>query len=417
MRIRALTVSELNKYIKKVLSSDPILNHITLKGEISNFKAHGSGHFYLSLKDKHSKINCVMFKGNNVKLKFFPENGMQVIVKGYISTYERDGQYQMYIEEMEPDGIGALHLAFEQLKIKLKKEGLFDPDKKLPIPFFPKKIAVVTSPTGAAIRDIISVVTRRNNYVDILIYPVLVQGENAGLEIAKAIDEINKNFTDIDLIIIGRGGGSLEELWAFNENNVARSIYLSKIPIISAVGHETDYTIADFVADLRAPTPSAAAELAVPRILDIKYTLQTFYDKINFSLSQILKEKRNKLIQVDETKLQIHLQSKVDEKRQTIDILQKDLLNHMHMRLEKSKTRLISSITKLEAINPLSTITRGYSIVFDEKHQRTINSIEKINKGDCINIMLTDGIASCIVTKKEKEDYFFERISKFEIKQ
>ncbi|QZY56956.1 exodeoxyribonuclease VII large subunit [Crassaminicella profunda] len=413
MRIRSLTVSELNKYIKKILSSDPILNHIHLKGEISNFKAHGSGHFYFSLKDEKSKINCVMFKGNNQRIKFIPENGMKVLVKGYVSAYERDGQYQLYIEEMEPDGIGALYLAFEQLKIKLEKSGLFDSAKKQKIPFFPKKIAVVTSPTGAAIRDIISVIKRRNHYVDIVIYPVLVQGENAAGEISKAIDQINQNATSTDLIIIGRGGGSIEELWAFNEEVVAQSIFHSKIPIISAVGHETDYTISDFVADLRAPTPSSAAELAVPRILDIKYALQTYYNKMNASLSQGLKEKRNALVKVDETKLLSYLQNRINEERQTLDLVQKDLSNHAHMKLESYKARLVGSIAKLEAINPLSTILRGYAIVFDKDHNQIINTIEKVSQGDSINIMLTDGVASCIVTEKEKEEHLFEYISKF----
>ncbi|MCT4621563.1 MAG: exodeoxyribonuclease VII large subunit [Marinisporobacter sp.] len=413
MRIRSLTVSELNKYIKKLLSSDPILNHIHLKGEISNFKAHGSGHFYLSLKDEKSKINCVMFKGNNQGIKFIPENGMKVLVKGYVSSYERDGQYQLYIEEMEPDGIGALYLAFEQLKIKLENMGLFDPSKKQKIPFLAEKIAVVTSPTGAAIRDIISVIKRRNAYVELTIYPVLVQGENAAREISKAIDKINKHRKDIDLIIMGRGGGSIEELWAFNEEIVAQSIYSSKLPIISAVGHETDYTISDFVADLRAPTPSAAAELAVPRILDIEYTLNTYYNKMNTSLSQILKDKRNTLVKIDEIKLKSYLQSKINEERQTIDSLQKDLTNHTRLQLETYKGRLVRSISKLEGINPFATILRGYAIAFDKENKQTINTIENVNKGDNINIMLTDGVVSCVVTKKEKEEHLLEYITKF----
>lgn len=413
MRIRSLTVSELNKYIKKLLSSDPILNHIHLKGEISNFKAHGSGHFYLSLKDEKSKINCVMFKGNNQGIKFIPENGMKVLVKGYVSSYERDGQYQLYIEEMEPDGIGALYLAFEQLKIKLENMGLFDPSKKQKIPFLAEKIAVVTSPTGAAIRDIISVIKRRNAYVELTIYPVLVQGENAAREISKAIDKINKHRKDIDLIIMGRGGGSIEELWAFNEEIVAQSIYSSKLPIISAVGHETDYTISDFVADLRAPTPSAAAELAVPRILDIEYTLNTYYNKMNTSLSQILKDKRNTLVKIDEIKLKSYLQSKINEERQTIDSLQKDLTNHTRIQLETYKGRLVRSISKLEGINPFATILRGYAIAFDKENKQTINTIENVNKGDNINIMLTDGVVSCVVTKKEKEEHLLEYITKF----
>ena len=270
MKLKALTVTELNKYIKKIINSDPILNNVLVKGEISNFKHHSSGHMYLTLKDESCKINCIIFREQALKLKFQASNGLKIIAKGYVSTFDRDGQYQIYINTMEPDGLGSLYLAYEQLKNKLYEEGLFDLGHKKKIPCFPLKIGVVTSPTGAAIRDIISVIKRRNKLVDVLVYPVLVQGENAASQIAAAIEQLNSPNWKVDTIIVGRGGGSIEELWAFNEEIVARSIYKSEIPVISAVGHETDFTIADLAADLRAPTPSAAAEIAVPSILEIE---------------------------------------------------------------------------------------------------------------------------------------------------
>ena len=263
MKLKTFTVSEVNEYINKLLRGDIILRNLNVEGEISNFKLHSSGHMYFSIKDDNSRLRCVMFRGQSRLLKFLPEEGMKVIVKGYVALYERDGQYQLYIQEMQPAGIGALYLAYEQLKEKLEREGLFYESTKKPLPFLPERIGVVTSPTGAAIRDIISVINRRNPNVEIIIYPVLVQGTESKEQIVEAIDYFNKN-NYVDVIIVGRGGGSIEELWSFNEEVVARSIFSSKIPIVSAVGHETDFTIADFVADMRAATPSAAAELVIP---------------------------------------------------------------------------------------------------------------------------------------------------------
>lgn len=412
MRIRTLSVSDLNKYIKKLLTTDPILNNITLKGEISNLKMHSSGHVYFSMKDEKSKINCVMFKENSESLRFDVVDGMKVIAKGFVSIFERNGQYQMYVQEMEPDGIGALYLAFEQLKGKLEKEGLFDPSRKKTIPRFPQKIAVVTSPTGAAIRDIVSIIKRRNDYVDIVIYPVLVQGENASIEIAQAIEKINENPKNVDLIIIGRGGGSIEELWAFNEEIVARSIASSEVPIISAVGHETDYTISDFVADLRASTPSAAAELAALPIADVKNNLDNLYHRANTLLIHYLKEKRNQLAILNESKILTLVQDKLSEERQAVDMLQNSLLQNTYAMLEACKIRLISNISKLEALNPLATILRGYGVVFDQDINQIIKSVEDVNVGDYINIMLTNGILSCWVKERKKEDHIFEYFNK-----
>ncbi|NLU37247.1 MAG: exodeoxyribonuclease VII large subunit, partial [Clostridiales bacterium] len=284
MKSTVLTVQQLNDYVRTLLSRDPLLQKLHVRGEISNFKVHTSGHMYFSLKDRQDRIQCVMFKQNAQNLKFLPKDGMEVIVTGRVSIYTRDGLYQLYVDDMEQSGLGALHLAFEELKKKLREEGLFDDTHKKPLPLLPQKIAVITSHAGAAVRDIIRVIHNRNSHVDILIVPVAVQGEGAARQIARAIDYVNTR-ADIDLIITGRGGGSIEELWAFNEEIVARAIYNSSIPAITAIGHETDFTIADFVADVRAATPSNAAELAVP---EASY-MQSFIDSLkNYLLNAIM---------------------------------------------------------------------------------------------------------------------------------
>ncbi|MBQ7953456.1 MAG: exodeoxyribonuclease VII large subunit, partial [Clostridia bacterium] len=275
----AITVTQLNKYIKNLLETDINLSQISVKGEISNFKLHSSGHCYMTIKDETAQIRAVMFKTYTSSLKFTPENGMKITATGKISVYERDGQYQMYIFSMQPDGLGDLHVEFEKLKAKLTAEGIFDASHKKPIPKTPKTIGVVTSPTGAAIRDIINVVTRRYPLAEIIVCPVLVQGENSAKQIANAIEYMNRE-NMADVLIVGRGGGSIEDLWSFNEEVVAYAIYNSKIPIISAVGHETDFTIADFAADLRAPTPSAAAELAVPSVLELKGNISMYLNRM-----------------------------------------------------------------------------------------------------------------------------------------
>lgn len=413
MRIRTLTVSELNKYVKKLLNYDPILNNISVKGEISNLKFHGNGHVYFSLKDQQSKINCVLFKSYCQSIKFELHDGLHIIVKGYVSIFERDGQYQLYAESIEPEGIGALYLAFEQLKDKLEKEGLFDPSFKKNLPPFPKKIALITSPTGAAVQDILSVIQRRNHCIEIMIFPVLVQGENAAMQISEAIRRANRCFDDIDIIILARGGGSIEELWAFNEEIVARSIFDSKIPIISAIGHETDYTIADFVSDLRAPTPSAAAELAVPRIIDMKDKIEISYQRINELIVQKIRDKRNELKQWDESKLLSYMKDRLAQNAQWLDTLQKDLISNLKMKLQTCKGNLNENAAKLEALSPISTISRGYSVLFDLKNNDSIDSILKTKIGQPIKILLKDGFLFCTVDKKEKEDNLLERIEKF----
>ncbi|MBB6216631.1 exodeoxyribonuclease VII large subunit [Anaerosolibacter carboniphilus] len=407
MKLRALSVSELNKYIKRIIGSDPILNNIHLKGEVSNFKIHSSGHAYFSLKDDKSKINCIMFRDDVSKVKYRITEGLNVIVKGYVSTYERDGLYQLYVHEIEPEGLGSLYLALQQLKEKLEEEGLFDRMYKKNIPSFPKKIAVITSLTGAAIRDILSIIQRRNPTIHVVIIPVTVQGEAAGAEISHAIGMVNHR-DDIDVIILGRGGGSIEELWAFNEEVVARSIFSSQIPIISAVGHETDYTISDLVADLRAPTPSAAAELAVPMYRDIKNHLDMYMQYMHISLNKFLKEKRSCLEKCDELQLERRLRNKLREEKQHLDITFSNLQIQSKRMIDKSRSALTGYGHKLDVLNPFATLRRGYSITLDHSNRKVITSIEKIKVGDDINIMLTNGEVLCKVTDVVREEINFE---------
>ncbi|MBS3995607.1 MAG: exodeoxyribonuclease VII large subunit [Alkaliphilus sp.] len=394
MKLKALTVTELNKYIKKIINSDPILNNVLVKGEISNFKHHSSGHMYLTLKDESCKINCIIFREQALKLKFQASNGLKIIAKGYVSTFDRDGQYQIYINTMEPDGLGSLYLAYEQLKNKLYEEGLFDLGHKKKIPCFPLKIGVVTSPTGAAIRDIISVIKRRNKLVDVLVYPVLVQGENAASQIAAAIEQLNSPNWKVDTIIVGRGGGSIEELWAFNEEIVARSIYKSEIPVISAVGHETDFTIADLAADLRAPTPSAAAEIAVPSILEIEERLSNTKARLNNMMNKYITLSRKHLKLFNIEKMNALMDRQLKEDRHLLDTTHKEMQKIIESYMEKIKTRMLHKVAKLEVVNPLSTLNRGYAVVFHDDG-KPVTSIEKVESDDHINVMLFDGVLSC----------------------
>ncbi|WP_432665213.1 exodeoxyribonuclease VII large subunit [Wukongibacter baidiensis] len=406
MGIRTLTVSELNNYLKRILMYDPILNNLVIKGEISNFKLHNSGHCYFSLKDENSKLRCVMFNNDFKKLDFMPEDGMKVIAKGHISIYERNGEYQLYVSSLEEIGLGKLHIEFEKLKKKLSEAGYFDEDKKQRIPFFPRKIAVVTSPTGAAIRDIISVITRRNYLVDILVSPVLVQGEHAASQIAEAIAKLNK-FDDIDLIILSRGGGSIEELWAFNEEVVATSIYNSKKPIISAVGHETDFTISDFASDLRAPTPSAAGELAAPNLSDIESTIEYFYNNLKNNMINKFSYLRDNLDSYNEDRIKRHISFKIREEQQTLDYMYTNLKSNMTRDIAIFKEMLTSLGDNLNNLSPLSTIDRGYSVLLNEKKSKTITDIDDVNIGDKVNILLSKGILKCTVDETQKGESFF----------
>ena len=395
MKLRALDISEVNSYIKRILTNDPILYNLRVKGEISNFKVHSSGNVYLSLKDEKSKLNCIIFKSNYDK-SLNLDNGVKIIASGYISVYERDGAYQLYINEVEIEGIGNLYIEFNKLKEKLKKEGLFDTKYKKEIPKMPRSIGVITSPTGAVIRDIINVTKRRFPKVDIKLYPVNVQGDKSASDICEGIEFFNR-MENVDTIIVGRGGGSLEELWSFNEEIVAREIFKSKIPIISAVGHETDFTICDFVSDMRAPTPSAAAEIATPDLSEIYYKLNTIKNRMNRSLNnQVIfdNEKLNNTFDKINNYMKNYI---VRDKVIQLDQIYDKINFRLEQNLETSKEKLSKKAALLHNLSPLATISRGYSIV--EKNGQVINSIEEVNITDDINITLKDGSLECNVNK------------------
>ena len=388
-RPEPLKVSELNGYIKNIIDGDEMLANVYIKGEISNFKRHYSGHLYFTLKDETSLIKCVMFKSYTNYLNFEPKDGMSVVIFGSVSVFERDGVYQVYAKGMEPEGVGALYKAYEKLKAKLSEEGLFDEAYKKPIPILPRAIGVVTSKTGAVIRDIINVTTRRLPNVNIILYPAAVQGEGAAQTIVNGIKYFNKA-KNVDTIIIGRGGGSLEDLWPFNEEITARAIYESEIPIISAVGHETDFTIADFVADLRAPTPSAAGELAVPDIVEVRWKLEN----INKRLANSLRKKvENMRIKYDNLKNSRALKNPYDSLRQKMivcDNLYKNIENNFSLKVKDRHIKLVGLIGRLENLSPLKTMLRGYSIV-ENLDGKVIKSVNDLNKDDEVSIRLNDG--------------------------
>ncbi len=440
------TIATLTKYIKRTFDNDDVLKNIWVKGEISNFKKHSRGHMYFTLKDEHSKIQAVMFAGNNRFLKFIPESGMNVLVRGYVSVYEANGQYQMYVSEMQPDGVGNLFLAFEQLKRKLNTAGYFDEKFKKTLPNIPTEIGVITSPTGAAIRDIITTLKRRFPSVRITLFPVLVQGDGAPSSVAKAIKQANE-LGDLDVLIVGRGGGSIEELWAFNEEIVAEAIFHSNVPIISAVGHETDVTIADFIADKRAATPTAAAEIAVPntddlseRILQRKIRMQraigkrleaerekltTLQKSYAFRYpEQLVKQKEQQLDRIIDD-LQRNIKHLVERKTTALNNLEKDVKrNHperyianFREQLVKNETLLIQHtrdikkekqfqfkqlVTQLEALNPLKVMTRGYSLAYKQDGQ-IIKSVTNVSVGEKLQIKLKDGSVYCEIEDTVEE--------------
>jgi len=397
------TVQELTKCIKKRLEGDSELTNLWVKGEISNFKHHSSGHMYFTIKDKASQIRSVMFR-ENTPLKFTPEDGMNVLARGNIGVYERRGEYQLYVLEIQPEGIGALHVAFEQLKKKLKEEGLFDEAHKKPLPVIPKKIGVVTSPTGAAIRDILNVSRRRFPNIHIIVAPVRVQGEIAKGEIVRAIEMMNTQ--DIDLMIVGRGGGSLEELWAFNEEIVARAIYASNVPIISGVGHETDFTIADFVADKRAPTPSAAAEIALPEKKEIIRYLQSMRNRLDQSMYKRLELERKHLQNIIHSVIFRKPKSRIDQHRQRLDDLLKQLNLNATNHLKSQRKDLEGLVGKLDTLSPLSILSRGYSVSLKMPDEKIVKAISEVSKGDLMKVIVTDGEIVCEVdeTKKIERD-------------
>lgn len=389
MQYNPITVTDLNKYIKGRIDNDEMLNNVLVKGEISNFKNHYTGHMYFTLKDENSLIKCVMFKTYTTHLSFMPKDGMKVIILGGVSVFERDGVYQIYAKAMKEDGLGDLYVAYEELKNKLSNEGLFDEKYKKPIPFMPKTIGVLTSNTGAVIRDIINVSTRRNPNVNIRLYPVPVQGSGAGEKIAEGIEFMNKNKL-ADVLIIGRGGGSIEDLWPFNEEIVARAIFNSKIPIISAVGHETDFTIADFVADLRAPTPSAAAELAVANIDDVRENLRAYNNRYKVSLKkkiELMKMSYEKCMTRQAFK---NPTQKINEQYMLIDMKVKSLQNSILLKIKEDKTKFVKEVAKLDALSPLKTLTRGYSII-SKQDGRIAKEVRDLSQGEKVSIRLSDG--------------------------
>ena len=396
MKLRPLEVSELNSYIKKLIADEPILGNVMVKGEVSNFKIHSSGNVYLSLKDKDSKVNCIILRRNFAQ-DMATKDGTKIIASGSVRVYERDGAYQLYINSVEVEGMGNLYYQYLQMKERLEKEGLFSPMHKKKIPRFPKVIGVITSPTGSVIRDIINVVSRRYPRVEIKLFPVLVQGERSEESLIRALDFFNRR-DDIDTIIIGRGGGSLEELWSFNSEALARKIFDSKIPIISAVGHETDYTICDFVADLRAPTPSSAAELATPDLKDLLASQDILVKRMSRAVSNKIEIERQKV-------------SRSIEKTHTI--VQKDMIDMSYVRLDRIQERMAASIdrrmvdykNKLSLIgvsmgnlNPFSVMDRGYSVV--ESSGGLVQKTTDVELGEDIDILLSDGSLRCQVKEK-----------------
>lgn len=389
MRKKVFSVSEINGYIKSLLESDFILSDIFVEAEISNFKLHSSGHMYFTLKDDYASISAVMFKGVAMSLKFMPKNGMKVIVYGRVSIYEKTGQYQIYVDVMEPSGTGALFTAFTQLKDRLEKEGLFKEENKKKIPLFPKAITLITSPTGAVLQDMVRVIQRRNKTVKIYIYPVHVQGDLAPYEISTAINEVNK-LNICDTIILARGGGSIEDLWAFNEEIVARAIFESKIPIISAVGHETDFTIADFVADFRASTPSVAGEISVQEVSELINIVKTYSSLLENSINNKLLLKRTKLDYILKSNTLQNPLIDIYNKQIYIDNLTDKLEKEMNHLLQTKKQSLEMKISLLHSLSPLNVLNRGYAVPYD-KNYKVIKSVEQIKEKDSISILLKDG--------------------------
>ncbi|AOZ91453.1 exodeoxyribonuclease VII large subunit [Paenibacillus crassostreae] len=443
-----LSIKDLNRYIRMKMDSDSVLSDVWIRGEISNFTHHSSGHMYFTLKDESSRIRAIMFGSYNQKLPFLPKEGSRVIARGNVTVYERDGQYQFYATHMQPDGIGSLYLAYEQLKKKLESEGLFTQEHKQVIPTYPQTIGVITSPTGAAVRDIMITLQRRYPLANIILHPVMVQGKDAAPSVVKAIELLNR-LAEVEVIIVGRGGGSLEELWAFNEEVVARAIYKSKIPIISAVGHETDFTIADFVADLRAATPTAAAELAVPNMSDMKATLQVIERQLRQSLKQRVSNYRERLGALQRSPVMVHPRRSLLQHSERLDKLHQQLTRSMSSGVKLSKEKksrihqsllrfnpkdqlaaakkqreknehqlhlamasihktnkhqLGTAIKQLDALSPLKVMSRGYSLIYDEKEEHLIKSIRDVQLGDLVKIRLNNGQFDAQVWAVKEDD-------------
>ncbi len=392
------TVSEINEYLKNLIESDGLLKSVWIKGEISNFKPHSSGHLYLTLKDEGSVMKAVMFRGAASSLLFRPEDGMKVLAKCSVRVYEPSGSYQAYITEMKVDGLGDLHVAYEQLKQKLAAEGLFDVSRKKPFPRFPEKIGIVTSPTGAAIRDMLNILKRRSKYPEIFLYPVLVQGPDAPAQIIEGINYFNRE-KNVDLIITGRGGGSIEDLWAFNDEGVARAIAESALPVISAVGHEVDFTIADFVADLRAATPSEAAERAVPDDEETKTRLDTARDKLVAGLKNNVIIKRNEMAALGLERVFSGMEKGIDDRKIKTDEITENLIKAAELLLERKGQQMKLAASGLNSLSPLGVLSRGYSITFGKEGKPVVSSGD-VKEGDKITVKLHDGEIGAVVTNK-----------------
>ena len=392
-------VSEINKVVKDLLEKK--FPDIWLEGEISNFKLHSMGHMYFSLKDEEAQINAVMYKGLTGQLKFLPEDGMKVLIKGKISLFNKRGQYQIIAFEIQPAGKGALQVAFEQLKERLRQEGLFDEARKRPIPLLPQKIGIITSPTGAAIKDILTVIKRRFANVEVLIDPVRVQGDEAAGEIVQAIREMNDNFPELDVLILARGGGSLEDLWAFNEEKVARAIYDSRLPIISAIGHDVDFTIADFVADLRAPTPSVAAELVVKNKEELVSMIKSFRMRLENNLRHVYELYKGRYKRARDSMVFRRPMELVNQLRQELDNLVDRMLQTAAHFIEIQKSEFNLLIEKLNILNPLAILGRGYSITYKLPEQKIVKDIKEVALHDKIKIRLYKGKIICMVEEKE----------------
>ena len=391
-----LSVSQLNRYIKMNFDADENLANIFISGEISNFTNHyRTGHLYFTLKDDSAAVRAVMFNSSAKRLKFMPEDGMKVIARGRVSVYEASGQYQLYVDDMQPDGVGALNLAYEQLKEKLQKEGLFFKLHKKPLPPYPEKVGVITSPTGAAVRDIINVLGRRFPYAEIVFCPVLVQGEGAHLQLTDAVNLFNSERA-ADVIIIGRGGGSIEDLWEFNDEGLARAVYNSEIPVISAVGHETDFTICDFVADMRAPTPSAAAELAVPDANELQYALSALKNRMFLNVSSGIADRRSRLEYLTSKGVLKSPDEMLSNRSQRLDTAFSKMLSSYENRIGGKKVEFISAATALSKLDPMSVLMRGFAFVSD-KNGKNVYSSQALAKGDKINVRFHDGSAVCEV--------------------
>ena len=395
MNIQPITVSELNAHIKGLLDSDLLLGSLAVRGELSNYKVYSSGHHYFTLKDAESSLKCVMFRSSASRIRFRPENGMGVTAVGSVSVYPRDGVYQLYCSELIPTGMGDLYLAFEQLKVRLSKEGLFDPSHKKPLPAYPKRIAVITSGSGAAVRDIIRVLGHRWPDTEVVILPVRVQGVEAPPEIVGAIRYANR-YRVGDLIITGRGGGSMEDLWAFNDERVARAIYDSELPVISAVGHEPDVTIADFVADLRAATPSNAAELAVPDQADVRESLNGYRSRFEHALRRQLAEGANRLKDLSGRKVLASPTAYLDFKRMELDRLQGRIVTVSEGWLASRRQQFGQTAAALDAMSPLKVLARGYAVATNEKGAIIRNSADVVN-GEKLRLRVTDGLIPCRV--------------------